>query len=76
VVFDRDFDVAGHSFSTKVRFANYAAIQKQLDQQAYWLGLYSRPFISTADSRVLNFTGSPFDFGEDWNTYEWKVRRR
>jgi ABC-type transport system substrate-binding protein len=73
-IFDRDFDVAGHSFSTKVRFANYAAIQKQLDQQAYWLGLYSRPFISTADSRVLNFTGSPFDFGEDWNTYEWKVQ--
>jgi hypothetical protein len=43
---------------------NHAAIQCALDQRAYWLGLFFRPFISTADNKVLNFTDSPFDFGE------------
>jgi ABC-type transport system substrate-binding protein len=73
-VFDRAFDLAGRSLNLKVRSANYAAIQRELDQQAYWIGLSFRPSISTADSKVLHFTDSPFYFGQDWNTYEWKVR--
>jgi peptide/nickel transport system substrate-binding protein len=71
-VFDRDFDLASRTVNNKVRSTNYAAIQRELDQQAYWVGLYFRPFISTVDSRVRNYTGSPLD--STWNMYAWKVK--
>jgi ABC-type transport system substrate-binding protein len=72
--FDRVFDIADHSYDRKVRAANYAAIQKELDQQAYWIGLSFQTFPSTSDSKVLNYAANPVYAPDGWNMYAWKIK--
>jgi ABC-type oligopeptide transport system substrate-binding subunit len=71
-IIDRGFDVAARSLSKSVRAKEYAAIQKQMDQQAYWIGLFFRPTIATDDGKVRNFSTNPTT-APQWNAYAWKV---
>jgi ABC-type transport system substrate-binding protein len=72
-LFDHDFNLAGHSIDSKVRQANYTAIQVQLNKQAYWVGLFYRTNIATEDGRVSNFSNNPTGAPE-WNIYNWQER--
>jgi peptide/nickel transport system substrate-binding protein len=71
---DKAFDTAAHTFDKKVRAANYATAQVQLNQNAYWVCLYFRPTIATADSKVGNFANNPTLAGPTWNMFNWKVK--
>jgi peptide/nickel transport system substrate-binding protein len=70
---DRAFDHI-HTFSQSVRRTNFWVIQRRLNQQAYWIPLYYRPDISTADRRLVGYQPPPIAANEMWNVYAWKVR--
>lgn len=72
-VMDRAFDIAGHTFDTKVRTAQYKLIQQRMDQQSHWIMLYFRPVIATATTRVKNFSNNPTSAGPTWNVYAYRA---
>jgi ABC-type transport system substrate-binding protein len=62
------------SFDPKVRQKAWNVIQLEINKQAYWIPLYSRPQIATADSHLLNFKNNPTQVGQTWNTWEWAYK--
>jgi peptide/nickel transport system substrate-binding protein len=71
-VFDKDFPAASNTLDTKVRAKYYAAIQVELNEKAYWIPLYFRPHLATADSKVGNFENNPSGLGSTANIFSWK----
>jgi peptide/nickel transport system substrate-binding protein len=74
-VLNRAFNEAAGTVSGTARARHYAAAQAQLNKQAYWVPLYFRPTIATADSRVGNFSMNPTQTGPTWNLSAWKAER-
>jgi peptide/nickel transport system substrate-binding protein len=70
-IIDKGFNQGGGSFDPKVRQAGYSAVQLQINKNAIWIPLYSRPSISTVDSKLVNFKNNPTQFGQTWNAYAW-----
>jgi peptide/nickel transport system substrate-binding protein len=73
-VLDRTFNQAAGTVNSAARTRYYAAAQAQLNKKAYWIPLYFRPTIATADSRVQNFSTNPTQTGPTWNVFAWKVK--
>jgi ABC-type transport system substrate-binding protein len=73
-VLNRAFNQAAGTVSSSARARQYAAAQARLNQQAYWVPLYFRPTIATADGRVQNFSTNPTQTGPTWNLFAWKVK--
>lgn len=71
-VIDRAYSVAAHSLDDTVRARNYGAMQVDLNRQAYWITLYFRIAIATADSKFSGFALNPTT-AENWNIYNWKA---
>jgi len=75
---DPAIDAALHkeagSFDKKVRQAAFNTIQVRINQNAYWIPLYSRPVIATTDGKVTNFTNNPTQIGVTWNTFAWTTK--
>jgi ABC-type transport system substrate-binding protein len=72
-VFNKNFPAASKTLDTKARAALYAQVQVILNQKAYWDGLYFRPQLATADSKVGGFEDNPTQFGPTANIYAWKT---
>lgn len=72
-VMDKAFNIAGHTFDTKVRAKEYKLIQQRMDQQSHWIMLYFRPSIATATPRVGSFSNNPTSAGPTWNVYAYRV---
>jgi peptide/nickel transport system substrate-binding protein len=70
---DSAFATAARTFDTATRQKSYNTIQTQLNHQAYWIALYFRPQIATADGNVGNFSNNPTSLGPTWNMYAWKA---
>ena len=75
---DPTIDAALHkeagTFDKKVRQAAFTTIQVRINQNAYWIPLYSRPVIATTDGRVGNFANNPTQIGITWNTFAWTTK--
>ncbi|MDQ2742262.1 MAG: ABC transporter substrate-binding protein [Chloroflexota bacterium] len=75
---DPSIDAALHkeagTFDKKVRQAAFNTIQVRINQNAYWIPLYSRPVIATTDGKVTNFTNNPTQIGITWNTFAWTTK--
>ncbi len=75
---DPTIDAAIHkeagSFDKKVRQAAFNTIQVRINQNAYWIPLYSRPVIATSDGKVTNFTNNPTSSGVTWDTFAWTTK--
>lgn len=73
-VIDRAFEQAASTFQPAVRKRDFYVIQREVNRQAYWIPLYFPPTISTSGRRILGFRPAPFNSGETWNAYNWRVR--
>ncbi|GAC1472616.1 MAG: peptide ABC transporter substrate-binding protein [Chloroflexota bacterium] len=73
-VFETAFPAAAGTFDEARRTREYDIIQERLNQKAYWIGLYYRTSIATADRIVQGFKNNPTSAGPTWNMYDWKVR--
>lgn len=71
---DRAFNAAAQTFNAGAKAADYAAVQRAVNQSAYWIPLYFHKTISTDDGRVANFSNNPTLSGPTWNIDTWKVR--
>jgi ABC-type transport system substrate-binding protein len=62
------------SFNPKVRKKWYTIVQEQISQNAYWVPLYYRANIVTSDKHVKGDGGyvSAGNFGNTWNSWQWK----
>ncbi len=72
-VIDRAFERAANDSNREVRKRNYYTVQERMTQQAYWVLLYFRPFITTTSFRLQGIKPGPL--GPYWNMYQWKVGR-
>lgn len=73
-VINRSFDAAARTLSPAARASDYAAVERAVNQNAYWVPLYFRQTISTNDGHVANVSNNPTLSGPTWNIYAWKVR--
>jgi len=73
-VIDRSFQQGARSLDHGTRARAYAAAQVEMNKQAYWIGLYYRPTLSTDDGRVLNFLPNPTQLGAEWNVFDWHAK--
>jgi len=71
---DRSFTAAASTFAITARSRDYAAVAGTVNRQAYWIPLYFRPNISTADGRVANVSNNPTPLGPTWNIYAWRTK--
>ncbi len=75
---DPTIDAALHkeagTFDKKVRQAAFNTIQVRINQNAYWIPLYSRPVIATTDGKVTNFSNNPTSAGVTWNSFAWTTK--
>jgi peptide/nickel transport system substrate-binding protein len=69
---DKAMAAGGAAISPKVRAQQYAIVQQHINQQAYWIPLYFRPNIATADSKVKNVANNPTQAGPTWNISAWR----
>lgn len=65
---------ASASFNNAVRQKYYNQMQVEINKNAYWIPLYSRPSISTVDTHLSNFKNNPTQLGQTWNTWEWAYK--
>jgi peptide/nickel transport system substrate-binding protein len=72
-IFDKNFPAASRTLDSATRAKLYAQVQVELNQKAYWDGLYFRPQLATADSKVGNFEDNPTQFGPTANIYSWRT---
>jgi ABC-type transport system substrate-binding protein len=70
-VIDQAFSKAPGSFDPKVRQKWYNVWQVRLNQQAYWVPLFYRGSIDTADSKIGNFETNPTNSSSEWNSFQW-----
>jgi peptide/nickel transport system substrate-binding protein len=73
-IIDKGFTQGAASFDSKVRQKAYSAVQVQINKNAIWIPLYSRPSISTVDSKLKNFANNPTQFGQTWNAFAWAAK--
>jgi peptide/nickel transport system substrate-binding protein len=73
-VLDQAFNKAPRSFDPKVRQKYYNLFQVRLNQQAYWVPLFYRGSIDTADSKIGNFQTNPTNASSEWNSFQWIPR--
>jgi ABC-type transport system substrate-binding protein len=71
---DKAFAQGASSFDPKVRQAAYSTVQVQINKNAIWIPLYSRPSIATVDSKLEHFANNPTQFGQTWNAYAWAAK--
>ncbi len=69
---DKAMAAGGAAISSKARAQQYAIVQQRINQQAYWIPLYFRPNIATADSKVKNVVNNPTQIGPTWNITAWQ----
>jgi peptide/nickel transport system substrate-binding protein len=69
---DKAMAAGGAAISPKVRAQQYKVVQQRINQQAYWIPLYFRPNIATADSKVKNVANNPTQAGPTWNISAWR----
>jgi ABC-type transport system substrate-binding protein len=72
-VIDGGFDRAISTYDRVARRQGFRAVQRELNQQAYWVPLYYAPSVSTSNGRIAGFRPSPGAL-ETWNVYAWKRR--
>lgn len=72
---DQAFNKAYKTLDPKVRQKWYNVWQTRLNQQAYWVPLFYRGEINTDDGRIANFTSNPTNAGNQWNVYNWYVKK-
>jgi len=72
-VIDGGFDRAISTYDHVSRRQGFRAVQRELNQQAYWVPLYYAPSVSTSNGRIAGFRPSPGAL-ETWNVYAWKRR--
>jgi peptide/nickel transport system substrate-binding protein len=72
--FDQAFNKAPSSFDPKVRQHWYNIWQVGLNHQAYWIPLFYRGTIATADSKIGNFESNPTNASDEWNTFSWVAK--
>jgi peptide/nickel transport system substrate-binding protein len=70
-VIDRAFKAGAHTLVKSGRARAYATIQLEVNKLAYWIPLYYRPVIATADSNLKNFKNNPTQLGPTWNMFQW-----
>jgi peptide/nickel transport system substrate-binding protein len=72
---DTAMQAGANSFDKKVRTKEYAIVQQQLNQNAYWVMLYYRPNIVTSDDKIAGDTPYPGGgyFGNTWNPWQWRT---
>jgi len=73
-VIDGGFDRAISTYDHVTRRRGFRAVQRELNQQAYWVPLYYVPTISTSNGHVAGFQPPPTASSETWNVYAWKRR--
>ena len=73
-VLDRAFTAAAATLDPAARGRDYATVQRELNQKAYWTMLYFRPDIETNDGRVSNFILDPA-YQSDWNIWNWRLAK-
>ena len=71
---DAAFKKESGTFTKSVRQAAFNTIQVRINQNAYWIPLYSRPVIATTDGKVTNFSNNPTQIGITWNTFAWTTK--
>ena len=67
---DKAFQIASVNTDKKVRAKWYKVWQVQNNKNVYWLPLYYRDDISTADAHVGNYRPNPVTY-EQWNSWQW-----
>jgi ABC-type transport system substrate-binding protein len=72
-IIDRSFERAIHTNNRTVRRREFRLVQRELNQQGYWIPLYYVPNVSATNHRVVGFHASPFFQGDTWNVYAWKA---
>jgi peptide/nickel transport system substrate-binding protein len=70
---DKELTAASSTFNQAQRAKDYATVQEQLNRNVYWISLYFRPQIATANTNVGNFSNNPTQLGPTWNMYQWKA---
>ena len=73
--FDKEFNKAASTFDNATRKKYYVQWQVGLNKKAYWIPLFYLPNISTEDGRIANFKPNPTNECEEWNTFEWVVKK-
>jgi ABC-type transport system substrate-binding protein len=68
---DKAFTQEATSFDNKVRQSAFSTMQKLINQNAWWIPLYSRPSIATVDPKLKNFANNPTQYGQTWNAFAW-----
>jgi ABC-type transport system substrate-binding protein len=63
---DKAFDRAEHSFNPVVRSQGYRLIQQRMNQRAYWVPLYFRPFGLAVTKRLAGYSVL-------WNPSSWRL---
>ncbi|HEX6509218.1 MAG TPA: ABC transporter substrate-binding protein [Chloroflexota bacterium] len=71
---DKAFTAAARSLSHAVRAKNYATVQNEINKKSYWIPLYFKPQIATADSNVIHFSNNPTQVGPTWNMVNWRAK--
>jgi ABC-type transport system substrate-binding protein len=71
---DRNLERALNTLDHKVQARSYAAVQREVNQQAYWIMLWSRPAVWTDDRRVQGLRGGASDVSAlRLNSWTWKL---
>jgi peptide/nickel transport system substrate-binding protein len=61
------FESGDRSFSSTVRARSYNTIQNRMNQRAYWIPLYFRPYSVAVSKRVAGYKGL-------WNPWSWMIK--
>jgi peptide/nickel transport system substrate-binding protein len=70
-VIDNAFKTQASTFDKKVRTAAWKTIQIEMNKQAYWVPLFSRPAIATVDPKAGNVHETGVLPGVTWNGNAW-----
>lgn len=70
---DNAFNAGAGTVNNKARAKAYATIQREVNQKAFWIGLYYRPNIATRSAKVRHFINNPTQIGPTWNIYDWST---
>lgn len=72
-VIDAALRAGSGTYNNARRAAAYKKVQMEMNQQAYWVGLYFGDSIATNDGRVKGFANNPTTAGVAWNGYNWRT---
>jgi ABC-type transport system substrate-binding protein len=72
-VIDSALRAGSGTYNHAVRATAYKKVQAEMNQQAYWVGLYFGDSIATDDGHVKGFSDNPTTAGVGWNGYNWRT---